>query len=562
MMQDNATLRAKQSTIAQSDTSQSSTPVARASARQRAHPRRVSQIPTTLVIITSVVTLLILLPLAYLLVRAGGVGTRALLLLWQPRTLQVIGNSIMLAGLVTILSLLIALPLAWLTVRTDLPGRRYWSILTTLPLVFPSYVGSFALVAMMGPRGTLQSWLAPLGVERLPSIYGLSGAVLVLTLFTYPYLLLSIRAGLRNMDPVLEEAARNLGYNSWHTFWRVTLPHLRPSIIAGSLLVSLYVLSDFGAVSMLRFNSFTRAIYLQYSSSFDRSLAALLALVLVFLTIIVLLTAQRFRGKGQHYRASAGVARQRTHQPLGRWTWVGLLFCLLIVMVALVIPTSIVVFWLVRGLAAGESLLPVWEAIRNSVQAAGLAALVAVLLALPIAYLSTRYPGRFSLVVSQSVYIGYGLPGIVIALSLVFFGANYAGFLYQTLAMLIFAYTVRFLPQALGTVQASMLQISPRLEEASRSLGVSQCRTLWSITIPLLRPGIWTGAALVFLTTLKELPATLLLGPTGFTTLATQIWSATEEAFFARAAAPALLLLCVSAFSIGIILRQEERGRA
>ena len=152
--------------------------------------------------------------------------------------------------------------------------------------------------------------------------------------------------------------------------------------------------------------------------------------------------------------------------------------------------------------------------------------------------------------------------GIVVALSLVFFGANYTPWLYQTIAMLVFAYTVRFLPQALGTLRTNLLQLSPRLEEAGRSLGLNRRRPLWRITLPLLRPGIWTGAALVFRTTIKDLPVTLLLSPAGFTTLATQIWSASSEAFYARAAAPALLLVTVSAFSIVVLLGQEEQEMA
>lgn len=499
-----------------------------------------------------------LLPLAYLVLRALGVGADAFDLLFRPSTARILANSLILALLVTFFSLLISLPLAWLTTRTNLPARRLWSVLGALPLVFPSYVGGYALVAMMGPRGMLQGWLEPLGIERLPSIYGLPGAAWALTLFTYPYLLLSIRAGLRNMDPALEEASRSLGRGPWITFRTVTLPALRPSIVAGSLLVSLYVLSDFGAVSILRFNSFTRAIYIQYLSSFDRSYAALLSLVLVAMTILILFAAQRVQGRQrQFYRTSVGAARAMPPVKLGRMMWPALLFCGLVVIAALILPLSVVVYWLIRGLMAGESLLPAWMATLNSLRAAVLAAMVATLLALPVSYLSVRFPSRYSALVSQSVYLAYGLPGVVIALSLVFFGANYAPLLYQTLAMLIFAYVVRFLPQATGNVRTSLLQISPRLEEAARSLGASRRRTLGRITLPLLRPGILSGAALVFLATMKELPATLLLGPTGFTTLATQIWSATAEAFFARAAAPALILLAVSALSIGIILGHE-----
>ena len=258
---------------------------------RRVRGTQISQAHLLLNLIAGLIAAAMLLPLAYLLLRSKGVGSRFFELLLQPRTLLVLWNSVLLAAIVTLISLVIALPLAWLTVRTDLQCRRIWSVLSVLPLVFPSYVGGYAFVAMMGPRGIVQQWLEPLGIERLPSIYGLPGAAWVLTIFTFPYLVLSIRAGLRNLDPSLEEAARNLGCGPWETFRRVTLPALRPAITAGGLLVSLYVLSDFGSVSILRYNSFTRVIYVQYQSSFDRSLAALLYLVLVDMTIVLLFSA-------------------------------------------------------------------------------------------------------------------------------------------------------------------------------------------------------------------------------------------------------------------------------
>jgi iron(III) transport system permease protein len=502
-----------------------------------------------------------LLPLAYLLLRSSEMGlARMLEILTSPRTLQVIANSIVLAVLVTALSLLLALPSAWLTVRTDLPGRRVWSTLLALPLVIPSYVGAYALISMMGPRGIVQGWLEPLGVERLPSIYGLPGAVWALTIFSYPYLLISIRAGFYHLDPAQEEAARSLGCGPWRTFWRVTLPSLRPAITSGALLLALYVLSDFGAVSLLRYNSFTRAIYIQYQSSFDRSQAALLSLVLVAMTIMLLVLARRIRGHHRYHRAGVGSARRHRAVRLGAWRWLALAFCLAIVLASLVFPIGVVAYWLLRGLVSGDTFQSMTGETLNSVYVATLAAVVCVAGALPVSYLQVRFPGRYTTWLGRAAYLGYALPGIVIALSLVFFGANFVPILYQTMAMLIFGYTVRFLPQSLGTLRTGLMQISPRLEEAARSLGLNRRRTAWRVTLPLLRPGIWAGAALVFLTTIKELPVTLLLGPTGFSTLAVAIWSATSEAFYARAAAPALLLVSVSALSIVFVLRQEEGG--
>ncbi|MCL4294546.1 MAG: iron ABC transporter permease [Anaerolineae bacterium] len=522
--------------------------------------RRSAHSPFFLVAAAWLIATAALLPVGYLMIRAAGVGAKVWDILLQPRTLEVFVGSAGLAFSVTLVSMVIGVLLAWLTVRTDLPGRTFWAVVTSLPLVLPSYVGAFTLVAALGPKGMVQSWLEPLGIDRLPSIYGFPGALLALTLFTYPYVLLSVRAALRGLDPSLEEAARSLGRSPLRVFWEITLPHLRPSIFAGGLLVALYTLSDFGAVSLLRFNSFTRAIYLQYSASLDRSAAAVLALLLVGLTMLILWIEARMRGKARYYRSSAGALRPPTLVKLGPWQPLALAFCVFITLLGIAMPLLVMGFWLVRGLMVGEELNLGLEIVFNSVSTSGLAALAAILAAIPVAVLAVHFPGQRSRWLERSTYVGYALPGIVIALSLVFFGANYATFLYQTLAMLVFAYVVRFLPQAIGTTRASLLQISPRLEEAARSLGRTSGQTLASVTVPLLKPGLLTGLALVFLTGMKELPATLLLGPTGFQTLATRIWSATEQVFFARAAAPALLLVLVSAISIWIILAQEEKG--
>ena len=512
--------------------------------------------------IVVLIALVMLLPLAYLVYRAAGVGwAEGIDLLFRMRTVRVMWNSLILVCGVTTLSLALALPFAWLTERTDLPGGRIWTVLAMMPLVIPSYVGGFTLIAMFGPRGALQELLSPLGVDRLPSIYGFTGALWALTLFTYPYIFMSIRAALHRFDPSVEEAARSLGYNGWQTFLKVTLPNLRPAITAGGLLVALYTLSDFGAVSLLRFNSFTRAIYVQYLSSFDRNVASLLSLALIVFTIILLVMERNSRGRGRprYYRSSAGVASPRKRIELAGRKWPALLFCGTVVTAALVLPVGVILFWLLRGLGSGESLAPVWTATLNSFRAGALAAIAAIALGLPVAYAAIRMGGRLMSLSARAVYVGYGLPGIVIALSLVFFGANFAPRLYQTLWMLVFAYVVRFLPQAMGAMQISLLQMNPRLEEAGRSLGLGNRAVFRRITAPIVRPGVLAGMALVFLTTVKELPATLLLSPTGFPTLATQIWSATDEAFFARAAAPALMLLAMSAFSIFFVLMQEER---
>jgi len=504
----------------------------------------------------------VLLPPAYLLIRTLGAGPAAWDLIFRARTLQILGRTTWLALTVTTTSAAIAVPLAWLTVRTDLPLRRLWAVLTALPLVVPSYVGAYLVVAALGPRGMLQQWLEGLfGIPRLPDIYGFPGALLVLTLLSYPYTLLSVRAALMGMDPALEEASRSMGHGPWGTFWRVTLPQLRPALAAGSLLVALYTLRDFGAVSIMRYNTFTRVIYVQYQSSFDRASAAVLSLVLVAMTLGILTLEMWTRGRARYHRSAVGTARPLPITRLGRWRWPALLFCGTVVGLALILPSGVLFYWLVRGWQAGEQLAPLGLTTRNSVLASGLAAGATLVATLPVAMLSVRRPGRLSHLLERLTYAGFALPGIVIALALVFFGVRYARPFYQTLPMLVLAYGILFLPQAVGAVRASLLQVHPNLEEAARSLGRRPLQVFATITLPLVWPGVAAGVSLVFLTTMKELPATLILGPFGFKTLATAVWSAVSEAFFAQAAAPALLLILVSSLPMAfLVLRKQKEG--
>lgn len=515
--------------------------------------------PIFLLLTGTMVGLAMALPLGYLMLRGAGVGAKVWDILLRPRTLEIFANSVVLSLTVGTACLVLGVLLAWLTVRTDLPFRRFWAVVLSLPLVIPSYLGAFTLVSTLGPRGIVQNWLEPLGIERLPSIYGFWGAALVLTLVSYPYVLLSVRSGLRGLDPDLEEAARSMGKNAQTTFWQITLPQLRPSIAAGVLLSVLYTLSDFGAVAMLQYTSFTQAIYVQYRSAFDRSTAAVLALLLVLFTLVLLFVESKSRGRAKYYRSSAGTRRRPKVIKLGKWRWPAFIFCALTMGLAMVAPVGVIAFWFIRGWLGGEVFFFKWVYLWNSVVASGLAALLGMVAAVPVAVLAVRYYNRFTSLIEKAAYTGYALPGIVVALSLIFFGANFALFLYQTLALLVFAYVVRFLPQVLGTTRTALLQLNPNIEEAARLLGRNSFQTLRTVTVPLMRSGLLTGGALVFLTAMKELPATLLLGPTEYWTLASRIWSATEEAFFARAAAPSLLLLCVSALSVMIILMHEER---
>lgn len=500
------------------------------------------------------------LPMVYLFIRGASASDQAWDLLFRMRTLETLWRTLLLIGCVTSLSAAIAVPFAWLTLRSDLPFRRMWTVLAALPLVIPSFVGAFLYISALGPKGLLQSTLEVMfGIQRLPDMYGLLGATAVLTLLSYPYLFLTVRGSIANLDPTTEEASRGLGHGAWGTFFRVTLPQLRPSIAAGSLLVALYTLSEFGAVALLRYNTFTFTIYQQYEGSIDRSIAALLSFVLVLMAVVILLLENYTRGQGRYYRLGAGSARKPAVVRLGRWKWPALGAMGTVLSLALVLPVGVLMFWLIRGLGAGEPLLLLWSATRNSLLVSGAAAIITAAMAIAMAVLLVRYPSKLNRVLEPVSYTGYALPGVVVALALVFFGAKYARPLYQTHWLLIFAYAVLFFPVALGSVRSALLQISPRLEDAARCLGHNPVRVMMLVTLPLMRSGVLMGAALVFLLTMKELPATLILGPLEFQTLATSVWSASSEAFFAQAAAPALMIILTSSIPMTLLVLREKR---
>ncbi len=538
-------------------------------------------LPTSLLVFAAgaVAALILLIP-AYLLYRSAGASlSEAAATLLSARTLAVLATTIGLAAAVTAAATVLAVALAWLTTATDLPGRRLWSILAALPLILPSYIAAYVYMSLLSPRGLIQQLLAPFGVERLPNLYGWPAAFIVLTFITYPYIYLTVRAAIRRLDPSLVEAARSLGLSPWQAFRRVTLPHLRPSITAGALLVALYVLRDFGAVTMLQVNTFTRIIYNRYLG-YRLETAASLALMLILLTVVILYFEQRSRGRTRYQRLSAGAPRPMPSTRLGRWRLPALAFTATAALLSLGLPVAGLLYWLQRGLrgqgglatisfggagdvaavqnnvqALGALLLPAW----NTVSAGLLAALVTVALALPIAVLAVRRPGPLSRVFEQVAYGAFALPGIVVALALVFAGINLLPGFYQTLPMLLAAYAILFIPQAIGAQRASLLQLAPSLEEAARILGAGPLATFRRVTLPLIRPGLLGGAALVFLTAMKELPATLLLSPLGFTTLAAQVWTNIGEAFFARAALPTLLLLLLSSIPLTLLTLREKQ---
>jgi iron(III) transport system permease protein len=537
----------------------------------KTQPAKLRRVPAGLWVPAGLAALLAAIPLAYVALRAAQGDAE----LWQ-RVLNaqlpgLLANTLLLALLVAGGTALLGTALAWLVERTDLPGRAAWRWLLALPLGMPPYVGAVCYLTLLRPRGLLERRLVELdlvdfGSLPLQRIYGLGGAAAVLLLYTYPYVYLLCGAALRQGSQHLDELARVSGRGPWDRFRLVALPLLRPSIGAGALLAVLYTLADFGVVALLRYQTFSVAIYTQFTGQLDRSGAAILSLPLIGLTLLVLAGEARLTRRTR----TAQIGRSwRPPQPLrlGRWRGAALALVALIAGAAIVLPLLLLVTWTAQALMDqsalariwGSSRSAIWPAAWNSLWTASVAACLTTLLALAPAILVARAPGRASRTLVLLCQAGYALPGVVVALSLVLLINRLAPWLAGTITALLVAYVVRFLPQALQAAHAAALAITPSVEEAARTLGHRPLATLRRITLPLMAPGLASGWALVFLTSLKELPATLLLRPAGFDTLPVRIWVPASEAVYTEAA-PAALLLSVCALLPLVLLARRQNG--
>lgn len=525
--------------------------------------------PSLLQLISLAIVAVVMLPVLYLGGRLLGIEQADLDYMLRPRTWRIVTNSLQLVVAVAFSAAAIGIPFAWLTTRTDLPFRRVWLVLGLLTMVIPSYIAAVTYMEAFGPVGMLQEFLEPItGVRRLPDIRGFFGAWLAITFFTYPYIVLPVRAALLNSDPALEEAGHSMGLNRWQVFRRITLPQLRPAVLGGMLLVSLYALSDFGAVAIMRYNAFTRAIYLQINA-FRLDRAALLAIVLIVFTLVLLAIEWRVNMQQRNYRIGTGTKRQPKLVKLGKWTIPALLFCGSLVSIGVLIPIAVMFTWFVNGNPADAPFaLHIPELATNTAGLSAVSALGVAALALPLAILAVRHRSAFNNGLVSLAYIGNILPGIVIALALVSLASDAATpELYQNehfkLGLLIVGYATRFLPFGISATRSALTQLNPRIEEAGRSLGLNRWQVAWRITIPLTRTGILAGAALVFLSVMKELPTTLILRPIGYETFSTRIWTFYEEAYLPLIGQPGFVLMGISTLGLVLILwRSEKQNRA
>jgi len=518
--------------------------------------RRRRKAPLPLWLLAAAVTLPALVPIAYLVwavVRPGGFDAGGIP---ASRLVELFGSTARLVVAVTLTTSVLGTATAWLTTRTDLRGARLWSTLLTLPLVVPSYVGALAFLGLSGNQGLLSRLLAAVGLGPLPVFSGFWAAWAALSLWNFNYVHLLAVPALRRMDPALEEAARGLGASRWRTFLTVVLPQLRPALLSGMLLVGLYVLSDFGAVSLLRYETFTRAIYTQFRGRLDVTPALFLSGVLVLVALVVVWAEQRARGKAALY--SHRPARKLAPARLRGWRRVAAyVFLGTAVASALVLPLVTLGWWAIRGLTLGSPVGPVIGDLVRSASVSAVAAVITVAASVPVAVLTVRHASRATRMLESVAWSTYSLPHLAVGLGFLVVALRFVPAVYQSVFLLVVAYMAMFLPQAMSAAQTGLRQVGPSLEEASRSLGVGPFGTLWRVTLPLLGRSLLAGGGIVFLSTMKELPATLLLRPTGFETLAVHVWSASSELFYTDASVAALVLVAISAVPLYLLVARD-----
>jgi iron(III) transport system permease protein len=496
-----------------------------------------------LLALTVLVVAALALPLVFLLTEASDAGVSGVWhLMWRSLTAQLLWNTIRLTVVVTALCAIIGTITAYGVERTDLPGRHIWAVLVVIPFAIPDFVVSFGW-------NSLFAWVT-----------GFRGAVLVMTLAVYPLVYLPVAASLRGADPAQEELARSLGAGRLTTFLRITLGQARRAILGGCLLVALVILAEYGAFEILGYRTFTTEIFSEFGVGFDTASACALSLVLLLISLVVVTAERSARGAGRMSRSGPGVRRIVPRRQLGRAKIPVLMAYGLLVAAGLGVPVGSSIYWIFEGGAHSLGGVSLAAAALHTAGYSAAAALLATVMALPVALLIVRFPSRLHMVLERTTYLVLGMPGLVVALALSYFSEQHAdGFGYQQAPLLIFAYALLFFPLALVGVRASVLQAPLALEEAASSLGVARSKVLLRVTLPLITPGLGAAFCLVFLSAVTELTATLILIPTNVQTLATQFWAYQTNLSYGQAAPFALVIIAIAAVPSYVLARFFDR---
>ncbi|WP_075219553.1 ABC transporter permease [Acuticoccus yangtzensis] len=525
-----------------------------------------------------------LLPLAALVVSAFG-GTGEALLHYAETVLPgYLVNTVTLCLAVAVLATTAGVASAWLVTMCRFPGREVFAWALVLPLAMPAYVSAYAYTHLLSHPGPVQTLLRDVtgwGPRDywFPNIRSLGGAAFVLSMVLFPYVYLMARAAFLQQSASAFEAARIMGRSPWRAFIGVAVPLARPAIVAGLALVMMETLADYGAVSFFGVQTFTTAIYRTWFSLGDRTAAVQLALVLVTLVLLVM-ALERVGRRGKRF-SEAG----RPFRGLALSGWqipAAILACALPVAFGFLVP-ALTLLGLGLGLDVAWFDPRTTRLIGNTVLVAAVGAVATVSVAIVIAYARRVAGGRLTQVLGQLAGFGYAVPGAVIAVGLLIpfgafdrwlnglmvatFGVGTGLILTGTIAALVFAYVVRFLAVSLNGVEAGMARISPSLDWASRTLGAGQGRTFCRVHAPLLSGGLLTAFLITFVDIMKELPATLILRPFNFDTLAIRANRLASDERLAEAAVPSLMIIAVGLIPVILLSRQitrsnQKRGQA
>jgi len=470
---------------------------------------------------------------------------------------------------------------AWLTAMHDFPGRRFFEWALVLPLAMPAYVMAYVYTDFLQFVGPLQTALREAfgwqhGDYWFPDIRSLPGAILMFVCVLYPYVYLLVRTAFLERASGMLEAARTLGMGPWRAFFAVSLPLARPAIVAGVALALMETLADYGTVAYFAVNTFTTGIYRAWFSLGDRVAAAQLAAMLLSFVLFLLMAERISRGRARYHNTTGRNRPMAGARLRGFAALLAFIGCLLPLLLGFVLPALLLLrMALAEGDAQfGERFLLLS---RNSFMLAGVTAAIGVLLALLMAYGARLSKSTLASGLNRLVGLGYAVPGAVIAVGVLipvtrldnwlagqwehWFGTNPGLLLTGGIAALVYAYLVRFLAVALHTVESSLAKITPSMDDAARCLGLGQGATLRRVHAPLLRGSLLTAGLLVFVDVMKELPATLVMRPFNFDTLATQVYTLASDERLAEASTASLAIVAVGLLPLIALSRQVSRAR-
>jgi iron(III) transport system permease protein len=470
---------------------------------------------------------------------------------------------------------------AWLTTMLDFPGRRFFEWALVLPLAMPAYVMAYVYTDFLQFVGPLQTWLREAfewrrGDYWFPDVRTVGGAVAMFMFVLYPYVYMIARTAFLERAGGMLEAGRSLGLGPWGSFFRVSLPLARPAVVAGTALALMETLADFGTVSYFGVQTFTTGIYRAWFSLGDRIAAAQLSAALLAFVVLVLTLERMSRGRARFNNTSRQVSmpvRLRLPLPLGL---IAAFACSMPLLLGFLLPAALL---LQMAFAEGDAQFgPRFVHLaRNSFVLAAVTAVIAVVLAVVLGYAARLARTRLPQALNRVVGLGYAVPGSVIAVGVLIpltrldnwlaqswemiFGTNPGLLLTGGIAALVYAYLARFLAVALQTVESSLGKITPSMDDASRSLGFGKWATLRRVHIPMLRGSLLTASLLVFVDVMKELPATLVIRPFNFDTLATQAHTLAADERLAEASTAALIIVAVGLLPMFVISRQILKVR-